>query len=172
MFHGGGWWTYLRYDEERDRLQVSWTLLKRVWSYARPYRWKTMGLLATILAITGLSLIPPLLYRDLIDKAIPNVDVTRLNWLALGMIGIPLINALIGLGQRYLSATIGEHLIADLRNALFNHLHGMSLRFFTQIKTSFTYSCVVCIGLWDAYCGVQSITTPSGNNISTIMGQF
>jgi ATP-binding cassette subfamily B protein len=172
MFHGGGWWTYLRYDEERDQPQVSWTLLKRVWGYARPYRWKTMGLLATILAITGLSLIPPLLYRDLIDKAIPNVDVTRLNWLALGMIGIPLINALIGLGQRHLSATIGEHLIADLRNALFNHLHGMSLRFFTQIKTSFTYSCVACIGLWDACCSVQSITTPSSNNILAVMGQF
>jgi ATP-binding cassette subfamily B protein len=51
------------------------------------------------------------------------------------MIGIPLVNALIGLGQRYLSATIGESLIADLRNALFNHLQRMSLRFFTHTKT-------------------------------------
>jgi ATP-binding cassette subfamily B protein len=94
----------------------------------------------TIFAITGLSLIPPLLYRDLIDNALPNQDVTRLIWLTLGMIGIPIINAFIGLGQRYLSATIGEHLIADLRNALFNHLHAMGLRFFTQIKSFVTYS--------------------------------
>ena len=56
------------------------------------------------------------------------------------MIGIPLVNALIGLGQRYLSATIGESLIADLRNALFNHMQRMSLRFFTQIKSSIAYS--------------------------------
>ena len=90
---------------------------------------------STFLGITGLSLIPPLLYRDLIDNAIPNRNVTRLNWLALGMIGIPIINALIGLVQRYLSAIIGEHLIADLRNALFTHLHGLSLRFFTHSKT-------------------------------------
>ena len=135
MFHGGGWWTYLRYDEERDRPQISLALLRRVWGYARPYHLKTMGLLATIFAITGLSLVPPLLYRDLIDQALPNQDVTRLNWLALGMIGIPIINALIGLGQRYLSATIGESLIADLRNELFNHMQRMSLRFFTQTKT-------------------------------------
>jgi ATP-binding cassette subfamily B protein len=135
MFHGGGWWSYIRYDEERDRPQVSRALLRRVWGYAKPYRSKTLGLLTTILVITGLSLIPPLLYRDLIDNALPNRDVARLNWLALGMIGIPLTNALIGLAQRYLSATIGEHLIADLRNALFNHLHGMSLRFFTHSKT-------------------------------------
>jgi ATP-binding cassette subfamily B protein len=135
MYFGGGWWSYLSYDEQRDRPQVTLALLRRVWGYAKPYRLKTLGLLATILVITGLSLIPPLLYRDLIDNALPNHNLSRLNWLALGMIGIPVVNALIGIFQRYLSATIGEHLIADLRNALFDHLHGMSLRFFTHSKT-------------------------------------
>lgn len=131
----GGWWQYIRYDEERDRPKLSWSLFKRVWVYAKPYQFKILGLLITIFAITGLSLVPPLLYRDLIDNAIPNSNYTRLNWLALGMIGIPIINALIGLGQRYLSATIGESLIADLRNSLFNHMQQMSLRFFTHAKT-------------------------------------
>jgi ATP-binding cassette subfamily B protein len=51
------------------------------------------------------------------------------------MIGIPIIIALIGVGQRYLSASVGESLIADLRNALFDHLQHMSLRFFTHAKT-------------------------------------
>ena len=68
-------------------------------------------------------------------NAIVNGNTTRLNWLALGMIGEPLLNAIIGVGQRYLSATIGEGLIADLRNALFNHMQRMSLRFFTHTKT-------------------------------------
>ena len=131
----GGWWSYIRYDEKRDRPHVNRDLLQRVWGYAKPYRLKTVGLLLTIFIITGLSLIPPLLYRDLIDNALPNHNVSRLIWLTLAMIGIPLVNALIGTGQRYLSATIGEHLIADLRSALFNHLQGMSLRFFTHAKT-------------------------------------
>jgi ATP-binding cassette subfamily B protein len=132
---GTGWWTYVRYDQERDRPKISWDLFRRVWWYAKPYQLKVLGLLMTIFAITGLSLIPPLLYRDLIDNAIVNGDKTRLNWLALGMIGIPLLSAAIGFGQRYLSATIGEGLIADLRNALFNHMQRMSLRFFTHTKT-------------------------------------
>ncbi|HRV95725.1 MAG TPA: ABC transporter ATP-binding protein, partial [Anaerolineae bacterium] len=131
----GGWWNYIRYDEGRDRPQLSWVLLKRVWVYAQPYQFKLLGLLTTIFIISGLSLIPPLLYRDLIDNALPNGNVTRLNWLAVGMIGIPLINALIGMWQRYLSATIGESLIADLRNSLYNHMQRMSLRFFTHAKT-------------------------------------
>ncbi len=132
---GTGWWTYIKYDQEHDRPQMSWALLRRVWGYAKPYRLKVLGLLTTIFAITGLSLIPPLLYRDLIDNAIINGDTTRINWLALGMIGIPLLSAAIGFGQRYLSANIGEGLIADLRNALFNHMQQMSLRFFTHTKT-------------------------------------
>ncbi len=132
---GTGWWTYIKYDQDHDRPKMSWSLLRRVGAYARPYRLKVMGLLTTIFAITGLSLIPPLLYRDLIDNAIKNGNATRINWLALGMIGIPLLNAAIGFGQRYLSATIGEGLIADLRNALFNHMQRMSLRFFTHTKT-------------------------------------
>ncbi len=132
---GTGWWTFLKYDQEHDRPKISWTLFRRVGRYAKPYRLKILGLLATILAITGLSLIPPLLYRDLIDNAIASGDTSRLNWLALGMIGVPLLNAAIGFGQRFLSAIIGEGLIADLRNTLFNHMQHMSLRFFTHTKT-------------------------------------
>lgn len=132
---GTGWLTYIRYDQERDRPKMSWILIRRVWGYAKPYRLKVLGLLTTIFAITGLSLIPPLLYRDLIDNAIVNRDTSRLNWLALGMIGIPMLSTAIGFAQRYLSATIGEGLIADLRNALFNHMQRMSLRFFTHTKT-------------------------------------
>ena len=161
MWHGG-WWSYVRYDEERDRPQVSLALLQRVWSYAKPYRLKTVGLLITIFAITGLSLIPPLLYRDLIDNALPNQDVTRLVWLTLAMIGIPIMNAFIGLGQRYLSATIGEHLIADLRNALFNHLHAMGLRFFTHSKTGELMS-----RLNNDVVGAQSALTGTFVNVIT-----
>ncbi len=159
---GSGWWRFISYDEERDRPQVSWNLLKRVWVYAQPYRLKIVGLLLTILTITGLSLVPPLLYRSLIDNAIPNRDFTLLNWLALGMISIPLINALIGLGQRYLSATIGENLIADLRNALFAHMQQMSMRFFTHTKTGELMS-----RLNNDVVGAQSALTGTFVNILT-----
>lgn len=135
MMHEGGWWSYIRYDEKQDRPQVSRALLHRVAGYAQPYRWRIAAMLATILAITLLSLVPPLLYRDLIDNAIARRDTARLNWLAVGMIGIPLLNGAIGVLQRYLSAGTGEGVIYDLRRALFEHLQRMSLRFFTNTKT-------------------------------------
>jgi ATP-binding cassette subfamily B protein len=133
--HGGGWFAYIRHDKEADQPEISRELLLRVWKFAQPYWLAVTGLLVTILLISGLSLISPLLYRNLIDYAIPNGDLTQLNLLALGMIGIPLLNGMIGVWQRRLNSTIGEGVIFDLRCALYAHMQRMSLRFFTQTRT-------------------------------------
>ena len=134
-FHSSGWFSYISHDEKAEKIVITRSLLKRVWGFAKPYWIQVVALLATILAISGISLISPLLYRDLIDNAIPKRDFTRLNWLALGMIGIPMVNGLIGVWQRQLNASIGEGVIFDLRRNLYAHLQRMSLRFFTETRT-------------------------------------
>ncbi len=135
MAHGGGWWSYISYDEEQDRPQISRGLLLRVARTARPDWGPAFLMLALILLISLIGLVPPLLIRDFIDRTLPQKDVVRLNWLALGMIAVPLLSGLLGVGQRYLGARIGEQLIADLRQALYAHMQRMSLRFFTHTKT-------------------------------------
>jgi ATP-binding cassette subfamily B protein len=135
MVHGGGWWSYISYDEKKDRPQVSRDLLVRVIRTARPYWGRAILMLVAISSISLLGLIPPLLIRDLIDTALPTGDLARLNRLALGMVAVPLLSGLLGVGQRYLGANIGEGLIARLRQALYAHMQRMSLRFFTHSKT-------------------------------------
>jgi len=133
--HGTGWWSYIRYDEEHDRPTVDRSVLRRVAAYARPY-WRQVTLTIGLITLSSLlALIPPLLYRDLIDNALPNRNAARLNWLALGIIGVPLLTGLIGVAQRYLSANIGEGIIFDLRRAIYGHMQGMSLRFFTNTRS-------------------------------------
>ncbi len=132
--HSGGWGSFIRYDEEQDRPQVSRALLSRAGQYARPYWGGVSVMLVTILAISLLSLIPPLLLRDLIDTALPQHDAARLNLLALGMIAVPLANGLIGVAQRFASARVGEGITFDLRCAIYAHLQRMSLRFFTRTR--------------------------------------
>jgi ATP-binding cassette subfamily B protein len=92
-------------------------------------------MIGLIVLISFLNLIPPLLYRDLLDSALPNGDVTRLNLLAVGVIGINLLVGLIGVAQRYFSANIGEGIIYDLRRGLYSHMQRMSMRFFTHTRT-------------------------------------
>lgn len=130
--HGSGWFSYLRAPDERPR--VSWDLLRRVLSYSHPYRWQIVGMLVMILITTGLSLLTPLILRDLIDRTLPNRDLTRLVWLALALLLIPALEGGINVIQRLLNSSVGEGVIYDLRVALYSRLQRMSLRFFTNTK--------------------------------------
>jgi len=106
-----------------------------VWSYGRPYLGGLVGILATIVVISSLSVVPALLIRLLIDEALPNADLRQLTYLGIGMVAVPLVNALVGVVQRWLSSRVGEGIIFDLRRELYAHLQRMSLRFFTATKT-------------------------------------
>jgi ATP-binding cassette subfamily B protein len=136
MFHGGGrgWWALVQQDDTKAKPTVDRGLLKRVYGYARPYlRW--MILVLVIILVTSLiQLVPPLLYRDLFDTVIPNKDVSRLLWLTAGMVGIPVAASFLDVAQRYFSAKLGEGVIYDLRQALYDHLQNMGLRFFTHTR--------------------------------------
>src|SRR5512133_665962 len=132
MWHGGGWFMYMRSGDEKPK--VTRDLLLRVLSYARGYWWHIAGMLITILLTTGLSLLTPLIFRNMIDVVIPAKDTNRLIWLAVALLAIPGISGVINVLQRRLNATVGEGVIYDLRSSLFARLQRMSLRFFTNTK--------------------------------------
>ena len=135
MFHGGGWYARLQYDEDQDRPKVDRGLLRRVFAYARPYRLALAGVFATILVISGLTVLPAILIRELLDRAIPDKDFGYLTVLGLAMVAVPFGNAIVGGFQRWLSARVGEGIIFDLRRQSYAHLQAMSLRFFTNTRT-------------------------------------
>ena len=135
-FNSGGWWSYMRgTSSESRRPKVTRALLKRVMAYARPYQTQISLMLFTILITTGLSLLNPLIFRDIIDNALPNRNAARLNLLAAALVMIPILSGGIRIVQRQLNARVGEGVIYDLRVALYDHMQKMSLRFFTNTKT-------------------------------------
>ncbi len=117
-----------------EKPKITRDLLKRVLSFAKPYRWLISVMLVLILANTGLTLLTPLILRDLIDKTIPAGNVNRLVLLALALLMIPSMAGGFGVAQRRINARIGEGVIYDLRVALYASLQRMSLRFFTNTK--------------------------------------
>ncbi|MBI2757238.1 MAG: ABC transporter ATP-binding protein [Chloroflexi bacterium] len=92
-------------------------------------------MLVTILLSTVLSLLTPLIFRNMIDVVIPAKDLTRLIWLGVALLFIPALEGGISVVQRRLNSTVGEGVIYDLRSALFSRLQSMSLRFFTNTKS-------------------------------------
>ncbi len=116
-------------------MKLSRAVLRRVWRFATPYRRLIAGFLAVIVASSLLSLAPPLLFRDILDRAIPDSDRGLLNILAGLVVAAALADALLALVERYLSSRIGEGIIYDLRVSLFDHVQRLPMSFFTRAQT-------------------------------------
>jgi len=171
----GGWWRFLSYDESQGTAKVDRALLRRVWGYARPYLRPLVFLLCAIVVTSLVELIPPLLYRDLFDTVLPNRDYSRLAMLGVLMLTVPLVNSLIGVGERYLSPQIGEGLIFDLRQGMYDHLQRMGLRFFTHTKSGVILSRFEedVVGAQNAITGtIPNVLTNAVTLLSTLIVMF
>jgi ATP-binding cassette, subfamily B, bacterial len=115
--------------------KLSRGVVRRVWGFARRFRWQ----IAAYLGLLGLSalvaVVPPLLVRELLNVAIPRKSYGLVNLIGLAAVGVAVGNAGLALAQRLLSARIGEGLIYELRTALFDHVQRQPLAFFTHTQT-------------------------------------
>src|SRR5690348_18035553 len=107
-------WRYAYMSDEDTKPKITWALVRRVLSYAKPYRVLIAIGLILILIQSGIGLLTPLIFRDLIDHTLPNGDAPRLDLLAFALILIPIFSSLIGIVIRRVNARIGEGVIYDL----------------------------------------------------------
>jgi len=133
---GHGHWRLLRPNELDDDVKLSKGLIWRVIRFARPYRSKLLALLAAILLSSVLGVvIPPWLSKRIFDEALLQRNLSLLNVLALAYLAAIAGNSLVQIFARWISASIGEGLIFDLRVALFDHIQRMPIGFFTRTQT-------------------------------------
>jgi len=121
--------------KELEGSKLGRDILRRVWVFAGAYQKMILGFLVTIVLAAIVSLAPPLLFRQIIDQAIPNDDRSLLHVLAGLVILAALVDAVLSFAERYWSARIGEGLIYDMRVALFDHVQRMPVGFFTRSHT-------------------------------------
>jgi ATP-binding cassette subfamily B protein len=121
-------------DAIRDA-EFSKGTLRRVWTFARPYRGTILLFLAAILVAALLALVPPFVVRRIIDSAIPDGDRGAIVVLAGIAVTAALADAGLAIVQRWCSARVGEGLIYDLRRELFAKVQRMPIAFFTRTPT-------------------------------------
>jgi ATP-binding cassette subfamily B protein len=109
--------------------------LRRAWEFASPYKWDIIGFLAAIVLSAVLALAPPLLFRAILDRAIPDGNRGLITTLAVILVIAAMGDAALAIVQRWLSSRIGEGLIYDLRVALFDKVQRMPIAFFTRTQT-------------------------------------
>jgi ATP-binding cassette subfamily B protein len=109
--------------------------VKRIFSFARPYRTNIFIYLATVVVDAGLIVATPLLLKRLIDDGVIPKDPSVVTNLAILVGLIAIADAVINMLGRYFSSRIGEGLIYDLRSLVFAHVQKQSIAFFTRTQT-------------------------------------
>jgi ATP-binding cassette subfamily B protein len=125
-----------------------------------PYR-KRLGLLLSLIFLAaGLGVLNPFLLRAILDTAYPHNDTTLLSELVLGMIALSVIGGVIGVAQTWISNTVGQRVMHDLRAAVYAHLQRMSLAFFTHTRTGEVQSRIA-----NDIGGIDSVVTSTATSI-------
>jgi ATP-binding cassette subfamily B protein len=109
--------------------------VKRIFSFARPYRTSIIIYLATVVVDAGLIVATPLLLKRLIDEGVIPKDSSVVTSLAILVGLIAIADAAFNMLGRYFSSRIGEGLIYDLRSLVFAHVQKQSIAFFTRTQT-------------------------------------
>ncbi len=160
--HGGGGRGMMRSSslQPSDQRPIQRATIRRVLAFFHPYRFRVALTLFAIIVTAVIGLANPYLLKLIIDQAIPDRDLSRL-YLYVGlMIALPILTGLIGVGQTYLNTLIGQHVMRDLRNALYAHLQRMPLRFFTSTRTG-----EIQARLSSDVAGVQHVVTDTATAI-------
>ena len=156
---------------EQEEREIKPQTIRRVVSTFRPYRAKVGVVAIAIVISAGLGVVNPLLIKNVFDHglfgnppgncnggACPDMHIVWRD--VIWMIVIPIVTAIIGIGQTFLSNQVGLRVMRDLRDSLYRHLQFMPLRFFTATRTGEIQS-----RLSNDVGGVQSVVTDTASNV-------
>jgi ABC-type multidrug transport system fused ATPase/permease subunit len=118
-----------------DRRGVSRATLRRVLEYARPHRARIGAFVAVGVVEAVVAVAVPLLAGRVVNEIVGDGSASTVVGLAGVIAGLALAGTALGLLGRWLSATLGEGLILDLRTAVFDHVQRMPVAFFTRTRT-------------------------------------
>ncbi len=141
-------------------------LLGRIGELFRPYRARITLTIVLVLLAAGIGVLPPLLTQRAFDEGLfppgGGPDVPVLLEIVGLMIALLVTASALGVWQTWLTATVGNKVMGDLRIRLFSHLQRMELSFFTRTKTG-----VIQSRLQNDVGGVAGVLS---NTISSVIG--
>lgn len=127
-----------RMREQRPQ-RPTWPTLRRAIALHKPHMKMVIALIGVVIFASVVGLGPALIIQRIIDHAFPGSGRTgntgELNVLIFLMLVFVGLNSLAGVAQSYLSQSVGQGVMYDLRRQLYRHLTGMSMRWFTSMRT-------------------------------------
>src|SRR6201988_4993024 len=136
---------------------------RRILRLFRPHRGALAVIVAMILTTSLLSVISALLVRRVFDDALfvqGGPDLGALYPLVAALIAIPIVNGALNVAKSYLTEVVGNRVLEELRNRLFEHLERLSLAFYTATRSGEVQS-----RLANDVGGVQDTITSTASSV-------
>ncbi|WP_116950693.1 ABC transporter ATP-binding protein [Jiangella endophytica] len=145
-------------DQSVTHKRLARGTVKRIAGYGRPYRLQLAVFLATTVAAAASAAAVPLLLKVLIDSGVSAGNRSVVVWAALAVAALAVVDVILGLVGRWMSARVGEGLIFDLRRQVFDHVQRQPVAFFTRTQTGSLVSRLNSdvIGAQQAFTGTLS----------------
>jgi ATP-binding cassette subfamily B protein len=161
-------------DGEVAKRKLAPGTIPRIVDFARPYKREIGFFLVLVVLDAMLTVALPLLFKVIIDDGVLAKDASGqvvgnksvVVWVAVGIAGLAVIDALLTLLQRLLSSRVGEGLIFDLRTRVFAHVQRMPIAFFTRTQTGALVSRLNT----DVIGAQQAFTSTLSSVVSNIVG--
>lgn len=117
--------------EEKELGEMSdWALMKRLWTYMKPYKWTFLVCLLLLPIVSGIQLLQPYLLQVAIDDYLVPQDLSGFEWI-IGAFGATLVGrAGFSFLQFYLMQRAGQRALYDLRVEIFGHVQRLAVSFF------------------------------------------
>nr|WP_018656525.1 ABC transporter ATP-binding protein [Actinomadura flavalba] len=164
---GNGWQVMasFRRDSSVTQEKLKPGTVRRIAGYARPYTRELVIFLALNALAAVIVVANPLLLKSIIDRGIVPGNTGLVAALAFGVAGLALVEAVLGLAQRWYSARVGEGLIYDLRTQVFGHVQRQPVAFFMRAQTGSLVSRLNT----DVIGAQRAITTTLSSIVSNVL---
>lgn len=123
---------YLTEEEKANQPKVTPELLKRVFSYLKPYIKQLILVLICIIVSSCFTLMPSIISGKIMDEGLMKKDFKALLFYIVLSLIVTFLASLIGVAETYINTWIAQHITFDMRGQMYGHLQKMSQRFFTS----------------------------------------
>ncbi|WP_431881315.1 ABC transporter ATP-binding protein [Micromonospora chalcea] len=144
-----------------EKAQARDVSLRRIGGLFTAHRGPLATVVAIIVASSIIAMATPFLLRTVIDRALPERDLTLLAWLVAGMVAVAAVTAVLGVVQTWISTRVGQQVMHRLRADVFAHLQRQSIGFFVRTRTGEVQSRIT-----NDIGGMQAVVTSTATSIA------
>ncbi len=120
--------------DARD-VRIDRPTIRRIIGFAGRQKGRLIGFLLLSVLVSVVGVITPVLSGNVVNAITAGGPVSTIGWLAAGIAGLALAEAVLTIVNRWLSSHVGEGLIFDLRTAVYDHVQTMPIAFFNRTRT-------------------------------------